>query len=89
VCTNAAGLIPFGQNAFAPSGKAWHTNYLPKTYAGVGAYCNSKAPHVTAEANQQAGAGITPSADVFLWNADGNRCSAEGNWWVGLFSLFD
>jgi hypothetical protein len=82
-------VIPFGYNAFAPSGKAWHTNYLPKTYAGDGAYCNSKAPHPTAEVDQQAGAGITPSADSFLWNADVNHYPAEGNWWVGPFSLLD
>jgi hypothetical protein len=89
VNTNAAGVIPFGQNAFVLSGKARHTNYLPKTHAGDGVYCNSEAPHPTAEGNEQAGAGITPSADVFLWNADANRCSAEGNWQDGPFGLFD
>jgi hypothetical protein len=82
-------VIPFGYKAFVPSGKARHTNYLPKTHGGDGAYCNSKAPNPTAEADQQAGAGITPSVDVFLWNSDGIRCTAEGNWWVGPFSLFD
>jgi hypothetical protein len=74
-------VIPFGYKAFTPSGKARHTNHLPKTHSGDGAYCNNKAPHTTAEAVQPTGAGITPSADGFLWNADGNRRPAEGNWW--------
>ncbi|MGN7784996.1 hypothetical protein ACTJIJ_10725 [Niabella sp. 22666] len=73
-------MISFGYKASTPSDKAWHTNYLPKTHAGDGAYCNSQAPHAAAEADQRAGAGITPSADGFLRNADGNQCPAEGNW---------
>jgi len=89
VCANAAGVIPFGYNAFTPSHKARHTNYLPKTHSGDGAYCNSKAPHAAAVADQHACADITPSTDAFLRNVDGHQCSAEGNWWVGLFNLFD